>query len=194
MNLAERGIAVYCSSSDAVAEVYRRAAEDLGRALAHRGAIVIYGGGAVGLMGVLADAALAAGGRVVGVIPHQLVAKEVGHSGLTELIVIDTMHQRKAIMSDRASAFVILPGGFGTYEEFFEVIAWRTLGIHDKPIILVNVEGFFDPVLAQIERAVAERMIRPEYAALVQVARSADEAIALLEADPVPSPMVEKWF
>src|SRR5215813_2545070 len=115
MNLSERGITVFCSSSDAVPSVYRRAAEDLGRILAARNATVVYGGGAVGLMGVLADAALAAGGRVVGVIPHQLLAKEIGHSGLTELHVVDTMHQRKAIMSERASAFVVLPGGLGTY-------------------------------------------------------------------------------
>src|SRR5262244_3274303 len=118
MNLSERGVTVFCSSSDAVAPVYRRAAADLGRELAARHAIVVYGGGAVGLMGVLADAALAAGGRVVGVIPHQLLAKEIGHTGLTELIVVETMQQRKAIMSERGSAFVILPGGFGTYEEF----------------------------------------------------------------------------
>jgi hypothetical protein len=194
MNLADSGVTVFCSSSNAVAPIYREAAADLGRALVGRGATVVYGGGSVGLMGVLADAALAVGGRVIGVIPRQLVSAEVAHAGLTELIVVETMHQRKAIMSERAAAYIILPGGFGTYDEFLEVVTWKQLGMHDKPIVLLNVEGFFDPLLAQIERAVSERMIKPEYRGLIEVVRSLDEVLTRLEAyQPAPVPE-RKWF
>ncbi|HEY3243221.1 MAG TPA: TIGR00730 family Rossman fold protein [Phycisphaerae bacterium] len=194
MMLTDRGVTVFCSSSNAVAPVYRAAAAELGRVLVARGAVIVYGGGSVGLMGVLADAGLAAGGRVVGVIPRQLVAAEIAHAGLTEQIVVETMHERKAIMSERAAGYVILPGGFGTYEEFFEVVTWKQLGMHDKPIVLLNVEGFFDPLLGQIERAVAERMIKPEYAGLIAVRRTVEQVIGYLEAyEPVPM-REQKWF
>lgn len=194
MNLSGKGVTVFCSSSDAVAPVYRRAAAELAQALVARGATVVYGGASVGLMGILANTAVEAGGRVVGVIPKQLAEKEIAHAGLAEQHVVDTMHQRKTILSERASAYVVLPGGFGTYEEFFEVVAWRQLEIHDKPIILMNVEGFFDPILTQIDRAICEKMIKPEYAAFVQTARSVEEAMRLLEADPTPTGKVETWI
>jgi hypothetical protein len=194
MMLTDRGVTVFCSSSNAVAPVYRAAAAELGRVLVARGAVIVYGGGSVGLMGVLADAGLAAGGRVVGVIPRQLVTAEIAHAGLTEQIVVETMHERKAIMSERAAGYVILPGGFGTYEEFFEIVTWKQLGMHDKPIVLLNVEGFFDPLLGQIERAVAERMIKPEYAGLIAVRRTVEQVIGYLEAyEPVPM-REQKWF
>lgn len=194
MKLAGRGITVFCSSSDAAALHYQQAAAELGTALARRGAITVYGGASVGLMGALANAAIAAGGRVVGVIPRQLVEREVAHSGLSEQHVVENMHQRKMMLSERASAYVVLPGGFGTYEEFFEVVAWRTLGIHDKPIVLLNMDGFYDAALAQVHRATEEKMIRREYAAFVQVATSVDEVMKLLESDLPSSRPAEKWI
>lgn len=193
MDLASATVAVYCSSSDHVAAGFKRAAAELGATLALRRATIVYGGGSTGLMGVLADAALGRGGRVVGVIPRQLVEREVAHRGLSEQHVVETMHERKMLMSQRAAAFVVLPGGFGTLEEFFEVVSWRTLGIHEKPILVLNAEGYFDPMLEQIHRGVGEQMIRPAYAAFVQIARDVREAIALLESDPVPSARVERW-
>ena len=192
MDLASRGVTVYCSASK-VAPVYERAAAELGRGLARAGATLVYGGGAVGLMGVLADAALAAGGRVVGVIPRRLIEKEVGHPGASELIVVTSMHERKSIMSQRASAYVVLPGGYGTYEEFLETVTWRQLGIHFLPIVLINVEGFFNPLLAQIERAVADGMIKPEGRGYFIVAPSADAALAALAAAPEPPPGQDGW-
>lgn len=189
MNFVDRGITVFCSSSDAAPAAYRRAAVDLGRALAERGAIVVYGGASVGLMGALATAALDAGGRVVGVIPQRLVDRELAHGRLTELHVVETMHERKAIMSDRAAGYVVLPGGFGTYEEFFEVVTWKQLGMHTKPVVLLNTDGFYDPLLAQIDRAITERVIRPEYRSFVRVAATVDEVLAhLAAAEPDAGP------
>lgn len=194
MDLAGRGVTVFCASSRNVAQVYRDAAAELGLALAARDATVVFGGGSIGLMGVLADAALDAGGRVIGVIPRDLETAELAHEGVTELIVVDTMHERKALMSEHAAAYLVLPGGFGTYEEFFEVVTWKQLGMHVKPIVLVNVNGYFNQLLAQFEHAVNEKFVRRYNSELFEVAQSIDEALALLEAHETPSKALEKWY
>ncbi|MCC7292620.1 MAG: TIGR00730 family Rossman fold protein [Phycisphaerales bacterium] len=195
MNLDGAGIAVFCSSSEGAAEGFRRATAELAAALAQRRAVVIYGGASVGLMGVLADAALAALGRVVGVIPHQLAEKEIAHAGLTELVIVHTMHERKTIMSQRAAGYIVLPGGFGTYEEFLEVVTWKQLALHAKPIILVNLDGFYDPLLAQVDRAIREQLIKPAYRGLFDVAANVPQALALLDrAEPRLSTGEGKWF
>jgi hypothetical protein len=141
-------ICVYCGSRFGASPSFHRVAQVLGQTIASRGWRLIYGGGNVGLMGATADAALAAGGEVVGVIPERLMNREVGHRGLSELHVVQTMHERKRVMAEMADAFVALPGGIGTLEELFEVWTWRHLGYHDQPIGLLNVEGFYDPLLA----------------------------------------------
>jgi uncharacterized protein (TIGR00730 family) len=143
------------------------AARQLGAALAERGQSLVYGGGNVGLMGAVADAALHAGGRVVGVIPQHLDDWEVGHRGLTELEVVGSMHERKARMADLADAFVALPGGLGTFEELFEILTWAQLGLHQKPFGLLNTLGYYAPLLALLDTAVQERFLRPEHRALV---------------------------
>src|SRR6202020_2181132 len=139
-----KNIAVFCAAADGARAVYRETAEELGRTLARRGVGLIYGGAKIGLMGAVADATLGSGGRVVGVIPHVLVDKEIAHDGLSELHVVDTMHTRKRLIGEKADAFLTLPGGFGTFEELFEVLAWQTLNLHSKPVVLLNVEGFYD--------------------------------------------------
>jgi hypothetical protein len=157
---------------------YRAAAEALGRALGERGLGLIYGGGRTGLMGAVADAALAAGGHVVGVIPHVLVEKEVAHHGVSELHVTSTMHTRKALMAERADAFIILPGGYGTLEEMFEVLAWQTLKLHSKPVVLLNVAGFYDKLLEFLDVCDREGMLRGNRGILL-VAQTVDEALQL---------------
>lgn len=141
-------VCVYCGSRFGGSATFRAAAEAMGRTIGERGWRLVYGGGNVGLMGAVADAALAAGAEVVGVIPERLVGLEVGHRGLTTLHVVETMHERKRLMAELADVFVALPGGIGTFEELFEVWTWRHLGYHDQPIGLLNVEGFYDPLLA----------------------------------------------
>lgn len=140
-------VAVYCGSRFGDAAAFAHAARQLGRLIAERGGSVVYGGGRVGLMGTVADAALDAGGRVVGVIPQALMDREVGHAGLTELHVVQTMHERKQLMAERADAFIALPGGIGTLEELYEVWSWQQLGYHDKPVALLNVDGYYDALL-----------------------------------------------
>jgi uncharacterized protein (TIGR00730 family) len=173
-----KSVAVYCASVYGAKPEYRAAAEDVGRKLAAQGLGLIYGGAKVGLMGAVADAALAAGGHVVGVIPHVLVDKEVAHEGVTELHVTDTMHTRKAMMMDKADAFFILPGGYGTFEELFEVLAWQTLKIHAKPIVLLNIAGFYDTMLSFLDVCDTEGMLRGNRGILL-VAETAEEAIRL---------------
>jgi len=173
-----KSVAVYCASVEGARPEYRRAAEELGRALGERGLGLIYGGGRTGLMGAVADAALAAGGHVVGVIPHVLVDKEVAHHGVTELHVTSTMHTRKALMAERADAFVILPGGYGTFEEMFEVLAWQTLKIHSKPVVLLNVAGFYDKLLEFLDICDREGVLRGNRGILL-VAQTVDEALQL---------------
>ena len=161
-------VAVYCGSRFGDLAAYAQAARELGRLIARSGGSVVYGGGRVGLMGVVADAALDAGGSVVGVIPQALMDREVGHPGLTELHVVQTMHERKQIMAERADAFVALPGGIGTLEEIYEVWSWQQLGYHDKPVALLNVAGFYDALL-EFMRVSHERgfVSTPQYNALM---------------------------
>jgi uncharacterized protein (TIGR00730 family) len=156
-------VAVYCGSNAGNDPVYAAAAASLGRVLADRGIRLVYGGGQVGLMGVVADAVLARGGEVYGVITEALVAKEVSHPGLSRLRVVGTMHERKAVMADAADAFVMLPGGFGTLDEFFEVLTWTQLGIHAKPCGILDVAGFFGPLRALVDGAVAAGFVHPAH-------------------------------
>ncbi len=171
-------VAVFCAAADGHDPIYRAAAEELGRALAARGLGLIYGGGKTGLMGAVADAAIGAGGHVVGVIPHVLVDLEVAHQGVTELHVTSTMHTRKAMMAERADAFVILPGGYGTLEEMFEVLAWQTLKIHSKPVVLLNVGGFYDTLLTFLDACDAAGMLRGNRGILL-VAKTPEDALEL---------------
>jgi uncharacterized protein (TIGR00730 family) len=154
-------IAVYCGSSNGVDPSYVRCAHDFGALLAREGIALVYGGGNVGLMGAVADGALRAGGEVHGVITEALRVKELAHLELTSLVVVDTMHERKAAMADRADAFVALPGGFGTFDELFEVITWTQLGIHEKPCGMLNHKGFFDDLVAFIDKTTAAGFIKP---------------------------------
>ncbi len=167
-------ICVYCGSASDVAEPYRAAATALGRMAGENHIDIVYGGGRLGLMGLVADAALAAGGRVIGVLPQAIVALEVAHGALSETVIVDTMHQRKQTMADRADAFVILPGGLGTLDEGIEMLAWKQLRFHDRPIVIVNIAGYWDPLLAMIERATDEKFIyertRPLFRVVSEVA------------------------
>ena len=159
----------YCGSSQGVAPSHRQAAAELGRLAAQRGVQIVFGGGRVGLMGVLADAALAAGGEVIGVIPEHLQAAEVGHNELTRLEVVESMHVRKMRMCELADAFCTLPGGLGTLDETFEIITWRQLGLHDKPITILNLEGFWDPLLDLIDHQTEAGYVRPQHRGLFRV-------------------------
>lgn len=171
-------ICVYCGSRPGHDDRYRQAAVDLGRLLAARDLGLVYGGGHVGLMGVIADAALAAGGEVIGVIPEQLRQQEVAHDGLSELHVVTDMHERKALMANLADGFIALPGGLGTLEELSEMLTWQQLGIHTKPIGLLNAGGYYDALLAFLDRAVTDGYVRTSDR---QRLRVADTAAALLE-------------
>ncbi|MGY0798464.1 LOG family protein [Lysobacter sp. A286] len=156
-----RSICVYCGSNPGARPIYAERAALLGTQLGSQGLTVVYGGGDVGLMGIVADAALAAGGEVIGVIPEQLVNLEVAHRGLTRLDVVANMHERKKRMFDLSDAFVALPGGFGTMDEMFEMLTWRQLGIGDKPCAFLDVDGFFAPLIAMMDRMVAEGFVHP---------------------------------
>jgi hypothetical protein len=162
--------------------LYLEAARDLGRMIAERGYGLLYGGATVGAMGAVADAALAAHGEVIGVIPEVIREREIDHKGLTEQHVVGTMHERKALLASRADAFVALPGGYGTMDEFIEIVTWAQLRIHAKPCVLVNVGGFYDGLLAFLDTCVAEGMIQAENRTLMQVARDPAEALARVEA------------
>lgn len=185
-------VCVFCGSSPGVRPGYAAAARTMGTQLAERGIGLVYGGGRVGLMGTVADAVMAAGGEVIGVIPEGLMAREVGHAGVTELRVVRSMHERKALMADLSDAFVALPGGFGTFEEYFEVLTWAQLGIHPKPCGLLNVERYYDPFLAMMDHAVAEGFVRPEHRASVLEAAEPGRMLELLAAFRPPT--VPKWI
>ena len=187
-----KSVAVYCGSSSGNQEAYTQQAQAMGRELARRGLTLVYGGGRVGLMGTIADAVLAAGGRVIGVIPRFLADKELAHRDCTELHVVDTMHQRKLLMADLADGFVAMPGGFGTLEELFEVLTWGQLGLHGKPVALLNTLGFYDTLLALLDHMRAEGFLRPENRAqLLQHADAAALLNAMAEYQPAK---VEKWL
>ncbi len=180
--MALNTLCVFCASADGSKPAYLADARELGALLASRGIGLVYGGAKVGLMGAVADAAIAGGGHVVGVIPHVLVDKEVSHDGCTELHVVDTMHTRKALMGERSDAFLILPGGYGTFEELFEVLAWKTLRLHSKPMCLLNTAGFYDVMLTFLDHCVTEGVLKPQARANLLVASSAEEALQVIEA------------
>ena len=160
-------LCVFCGASAGARPEFKTQARRLGAVLADQGIGLVYGGGNVGLMGEIADAALARGGYVIGVMPRALVAKEVAHKGLTDLRIVGSMHERKAMMAELSDGFLAMPGGFGTIEEFVEVLTWSQLGLHNKPCALLNVAGYFDPLLAFVEHAVREGFVRAEHARLV---------------------------
>lgn len=192
MSVELRRVCVYCGSNPGTDPAYAAAAVELGTLLAERGIGLVYGGGDVGLMGIVADAALAAGGHVTGVIPQDLWDKEVGHEGLSELLVVHSMHERKLAMADRADGFIALPGGVGTFEELFEAITWTQLGIHTKPVGLLDVAGFYAPLLAFLDATVEAGFIRPGHRQMIV---SATEPAAMVDAlaawEPVAAP---KWL
>jgi uncharacterized protein (TIGR00730 family) len=164
-----RRLCVYCGSTGAVDERYREAARELGAGLATAGIGLVYGGGRVGLMGLLADAVLAAGGEVTGIIPSRLRDAELAHHGVTELVVVDSMHERKRLMAEKADAFAILPGGVGTLDEMFEILSWRQLELHNKPIFLVDIGGYWRPLRVLLDHIVAHGFARPETRGLLRV-------------------------
>jgi len=185
-------ICVFCGSSAGNRSEYRAAAEGLGTEMARRGIGLVYGGGNVGLMGALADATLKAGGEAVGVIPEHLLEREVGHRGLTMLHVVRSMHERKALMADLSDAFIALPGGFGTLDEFCEILTWSQLGLHAKPCGILNVLGYYSPLLSMLDHAVEEQFLKMENRKLVLTGNSVTELLQAMEAwRPVP---VEKWL
>jgi hypothetical protein len=179
-----RSLCVYCGSSAAVDERYRDAASELGARLADAGIELVFGGGRVGLMGLAADAALARGGRVTGVIPARLRDAELAHTGVSELAVVDTMHARKALMGERADAFAILPGGIGTLDETFEILSWKQLGLHDKPIFLVDVAGYWAPLRRLLDHIVESGFAQPRTQRLLRVVANVAALMAALAAEP----------
>lgn len=185
-------LCVFCGSSPGVRPAYRQAAESLARCLASRGIGIVYGGSHVGLMGALADAALAGGGEVIGVIPRSLSDKELAHAGLTRLHVVDTLHARKARMAELADGFMALPGGFGTFDELCEALTWTQLGLQRKPCGLLNVEGYFDPLLQMFDRAVTEKFLKPAHRQMVLAEAGPEALLARMLA--WEAPVVEKWL
>ena len=187
-----KNICVYCGSNSGSRPVYTQVAREFGSLLAQRHIRLVYGGGRVGLMGTIADAVLAGGGEVTGVIPQSLVSREVAHLGLKDLRVVASMHERKALMTDLADAFVAMPGGFGTLEEFAEILTWAQLGLHRKPHGLLNIEGFYNPLLAFFDHAVAENFVRQSHRDLVIADKNPARLLDLLaEARP---PNLDKWI
>ncbi len=185
-------LCVFCGSSPGNQAVYLEAAQQLGSALAKAGIGLVYGGAQVGLMGAVADAALAAGGEVIGVIPRQLVERELAHGGLTELREVGSMHERKAMMADLSDGFIALPGGVGTFEELFEVWTWAQLGHHQKPCALLNVDGYYDKLIAFLDHAMNEGFMKQPYRAMLIVASDVDSVLARVEA--YEAPKVAKWM
>lgn len=181
MNSNIKSVCVYCGSSAKAAEIFRQVASRLGQILAENNLRLIYGGGHVGLMGIVADSVLNEGGEAIGVIPYHIADKEIAHSGLTELHIVDSMHQRKQMMVDLADAFLILPGGLGTMDEFFEIFTWWQLGLHNKPVIIVNVEGYWTPLLDTIDSIIKHQFARPEdrdYLIIIDTVDQVPEALA----------------
>ena len=180
MQSLRRRVCVFCGSSPGVLPVYRAEAVALGRLLAEAGLGLVYGGAQVGLMGALADEALANGAEVIGVIPRMLAGVEVAHQHLSRLLLVETMHERKALMAQEADAFVALPGGFGTLDEFFEILTWAQLGLHTKPCLLVNTAGYFDHLLSFLDRAVEQGFLKPQNRAYIRVVNNSAEALESL--------------
>lgn len=189
---ALRRIAVYCASNDGARPSYVATARALGTLLARRGIAVVYGGGRTGLMGALADAAMAAGGEVIGVMPHGLVEREVAHQGLTALHVVDSMHDRKAMIADLADGFVTMPGGIGTLEEFFETWTWANLGVHRKPVGLLDADGFWNPLVALLDQLEREGFLRGT--PRDWLVRDDDPARLLTALERFEPPVVRRWL
>jgi len=187
-----RRICVFCGSSSGTQRAYQAAAQVLGRLLCQRGIELVYGGGKVGLMGILANACLNAGGRVIGVIPQALADKEIAHTGLTELRVVNSMHERKSVMAELSDAFVSLPGGFGTWEEFFEVLTWSQLGIQRKACAVLNVDGYYDPLLAMADRAVSEGFVSNVHRDMLLSDTDPERLLDRLSQYSIPD--VDKWI
>ncbi len=185
-------LSVFCGSSSGSNPAYAAAARELGRALAEQKITLVYGGGNVGLMGELADAALAGGGEVIGVIPHALAVKELAHQGVSKLHVVDSMHDRKALLADLSDASVALPGGLGTLEEIFEVITWGQLGIHAKPSGFLNVAGYYDKLIAFLDFVVEQQLIKPEQRATILV--DDDHTRMLERMRSYEPPAIQKWI
>ena len=187
-----KSICVFCGSNLGSRPEYSAAAESLGKLLVQHGISLVYGGGKVGLMGKIADAVLKAGGQVTGIIPRALVLKEIAHEGLTELRVVDSMHERKALMADLADGFIAMPGGFGTLDEFCEILTWAQLGIHHKPCGVLSVNGYFDHFLKLLDHAVSELFVRPPHRAIMISHR--DPEILLGRMMEYEAPLTGKWI
>lgn len=187
-----RSIGVFCGSNTGSGTAYAEAARKLARAIAGRGLRLVYGGGSIGLMGVLGDTAVAAGGQVVGVTPRRLIEKEVVHRGLTELRVVETMLERKALMAELSDVFIALPGGLGTLDELFEMLTWSQLGIHRKPCALLDVDDYYGKLAEFLDHAVAQRFITPQHRAMLIVERDAETVLDRLASAPLPD--VSKWM
>ena len=187
-----RRVCVFCGSSSGNRDDYRTATTALAAELIRRGIGVVYGGACVGLMGLVADEVLARGGEVIGVIPNAMVDREIAHRGLTDLRIVDSMHERKAMMAGLADAFIALPGGFGTFEEFCEAVTWTQLGLHQKRCGLLNVAGFYDPLLALFDRAVTDGFLKPENRAIV--AAEAEPSALLDRLSLAPERAEPKWI
>jgi uncharacterized protein (TIGR00730 family) len=187
-----KSICVFCGSNEGRQDLYRSTAQSVGRQLAQSGIQVVFGGGSCGLMGAVADAALEAGGRVVGVIPKGIESREVAHRSLSELHIVRSMHDRKAMMTELSDGFLALPGGLGTLEELFEVLSWAQLGIHEKPVALLNAGGYFDPLLTFLDRSMEEGFVRPEHHALLLRGDDVEEVLAKMKAyEPT---IDQKWL
>ncbi|MEP7125906.1 MAG: TIGR00730 family Rossman fold protein [Byssovorax sp.] len=185
-------VCVFCGGNPGKNPAYLAAAVHLGSELGSNGLELVYGGAQVGLMGAVADAAIAHGGEVFGVIPEFIAAREIAHLGVTRLVVVPSMHERKAAMAERADAFVALPGGFGTLDELFEILTWAQLGLHRKPIAVLNIAGYFDHLLAFLDHAADEQLLRPEYRAMLLVESDPGRLVARLR-ESAP-PVVETWL
>jgi uncharacterized protein (TIGR00730 family) len=186
-----KAVCVYCGSSPGASPVYTEAARAFGRALVAADLGLVYGGGKVGLMGVIADTVMAEGGRAIGVIPELLVNREVGHNGLSELHVVPDMHHRKKMMADLSDAFVAMPGGAGTLEELFEVYTWAQLGYHHKPVAVLNIDGFYDPLISLLQHTVREGFMRQTYFDLLQI--DSDPATLIEKLERYRAPAQDKW-
>lgn len=185
-------VCVFCGSNQGARPVYDQIARAVGTTLARRGLEVVYGGGRVGLMGAVADSAMEAGGTVIGVIPDALFERELGHQGLTDLRVVSSMHERKALMAELSDGFIALPGGFGTFEEFCEILTWAQLGLHSKPCGIVNADGYYDSLLDMIDYATKEEFVHPDHRSLILVEESVEDLLdVMINYSP---PKVAKWI
>lgn len=188
-------LCVYCGSSAKGSEVHHEAAGHLGKIFADNDVRLVYGGACVGMMGMIADAVMDAGGEVTGITPHHLKELESGHEGISELIVVDTMHERKQLMFDKSDGFVIMPGGFGTMDELFEIMTWKQILLHEKPIVVVNIDGYWNPLKDLIEHVIQNGYAHEKHRSLVTFVDSVDDVLVALEKMHIPMPSLsEKWI